>query len=436
MDTEKGHLIIRYFRKPNRNTLMARIKLDGNHLTDMSTKIKFGSARFESNKFNDYRKNKELTDFEIGVYERYENAVKAGLSGNALIEVIKGESGIAQSSDDTLLFSYMIKDYRAKAERGELFNNKTGKKLSKESCQSGVTVCNVIMNDFVMKGNDFDFRKYNIVTSKALGEGLISRKYNDFIQSFKSMLIDKGSSDAYSHKMIFKVKHIINMYCDVEGIPLGNLLNGLKYKSPTKDVEVLNPEQVKFIITQYDRMVNEHPELEEVAMYMYVGVVMLGRVGDMKSWEVGNLYELGDRTWIKYIPNKTKNSSGRTVDIPVPERVVKIFIKNKDRYNGKLMPQGIKNFYEKLKKLASYYEIFHNEVQVMRKGKFVKMRQCDAIHIHQMRGSGVSDKLMHMPEALVKEFTGHTHDSSAFAKYVKVANESKARYMDEYMSRL
>lgn len=419
--------------------MMARIRANGMLVADKSTGVKAIGLKFdyETGRFHksEVSLNKELRDFEGDTFDKLEAVITKYGKDASLADLrasIKTDRVVIQPSPDSVMLSWLIRAYSERMSAGAIFNGRSGKKLSPETIETKARAAKSWI-EWAEK-NDFNFSRYNLSTVTAIGYSTVKSRYDKMIEDFKSWLTGRGLEDGSIFKEVYLFKQAITFMCRGEAIELGSFLDGLKYKYKEKDVQVLSPEQTSFIVNNFRSIESEcETECQRVALeFVYVGLVLNARVGDMRRWHKDNLYQDdAGNNWLKYIPNKTKNSTGVVVDYPVPAVVMEVFTRNIELYDGNLMGYWGKGCNTKIKRIFSKYTLFQNEIQIVKKGEFVKVRQCDQLHIHQMRSSGVSEKLMRMPEALVKELTGHSHDSKAFARYVKVSNDAKLKYMSE-----
>lgn len=400
-----------YFIKPSRTILMARIWTGGKS-TDKSTGIDtkddefdFKIKRFKNSAFL----NKRLSEFESDVYE--------SLSTGAPIK----KTGTTSSEDVTL--SFITQEYRKRLDRNRIYNKKTGKPLSERTKDLMRSILSIM--ESYSKTDDFNFTSFNISQPKS------KHRYDDLVSSLKAHLSHLDNNT--THNYLTHIKSIIKTVCHWHEIEIGYLLDNLKMSFTDKDVIILDQDQHDFIISNYDEILEGCTNLQrQVMQYWYVALSLAPRKADMFNWRDSNLYTDEDGImWIKYIPQK-RQSSGTIIDVPIyDDRVKAIFEENSKRFSGRLLPPISNKTYIStvMKKIAKRYEIFHREVQIFENGQVKKKPMWELIKLHQMRATGASMKVMDgMPESIVKEYTGHTHDSKSWTRYMKVLNSSKAKY--------
>jgi hypothetical protein len=437
-------ITINYFRK--RDKLMFRVRYNKQQLTDLATGISIGAKKFDfrSGRFQagESDLNREVATLETRIHERF--AQVRQLYGDnppaeAIIQTIKNKERKSDERQVQMTVSYMTYEYQRRLAANMIFNVKTGRPLAPATSKMLYETCEFVKR-FLNTGPDLDISRYNLATAVVLGRAKVAAEINNWISELKAFIVSTGASDQTAYKRVYQIKQMIYYFAAQEGIDLGGLLKDLRYKKTKKEVETISHEQIRFFIDNYDKIREDCVTKEQVNTvdYIVVGLLIGARRGDMNSWTRDNLYESSGNgiTMLKFRPQKTANSSGVVVDVPVPELALKIFNRNILKHGGLLMPPLSQSINKRIKTIASRYEIFREEVQVFKKGKYVKMRLCDALHIHQMRASSTSDKLLSMPEALVREWTGHTHDSEAFARYVRVSNLAKQEFAKKYFAEL
>lgn len=397
---------------------MARIWVDGKP-KDRSTGIDitgeefdFKARRFKMRSSRSISHNSTLADLEQDIY-------KTILSGGA----IRKEKATRGDQGD-LTLSRLLDMYEQRLDSNQILNRKTGRQLAQDT-RDLLKFDIKYLRRYLKNGIDFNFSENNITNPKS------PQNFSDFTTSLKAYLsgLENNTIEAYLNRY----KKIIRHICKLKGIELGSLLDDMKVNHIEKDVVILDQDQVDFVINNYQMMVKDcqTPLERKVMQYWRAGIILNARRKDMTLWNESNLYFKDNATWIKYIPHKSKGSSGKWVDVPVYDpRLVEIFRENIRKYKGKLLPP-CKSFNpsQVMKRIARRYEIFRREIHIEKGGEIQKVMMCDYIKLHQMRASGASDKIMKgVPENVVKSFTGHTVDSKSWARYIKVLNSAKQEY--------
>ena len=442
--TKAMDITIYYYVGKGRKTLTARIMRGQARLCDKSTGIKVDGHFDNETWFGKNQKaNQALSKFEAGIFKKYEELsyfYKGNVPDDAIIRSLDSKRvALPESEQQQLTLSAMLRTYRKKAEEGNMFSKRTGKRLAKATMSSLVYSARLVERYLEAGGEDLDISEYNLSTIHIHGKNLIQAKYENLCSSFKNFLIGETQDDQTIHKNVYRLKTLINYFSDLHGIELGDLLKSLKWRKPKRDVVVMGAAQVEFVVRNFEKMLSDCPTARqrESLMYWYVALILDPRRGDMNLWDRDNLYTGPDgNVWIRYIPHKTKNSSGVTVDTPVPAKLLELFQNNLQKY-GKLMPNIDHNLNLNLKRVARRYKIFQNEIQILKKSKYVTMRMCDFAHIHMMRGSGMTHKLENgWSETEVKEQSGHQYDSESFKRYVKISQERKKKVASDYFKLL
>jgi hypothetical protein len=164
---------------------------------------------------------------------------------------------------------------------------------------------------------------------------------------------------------------------------------------------------------------------------MIAGMVIGARKCDLRSFTVENLKTDEDGSVsLRYIPQKTKNSSGSIVEFPdVPKIVLEIFRKNAESFEGKLLPPNIADeaLSVSLRNVLKLHPQFNNYIRTINdKGEFKVIKFHEAFHFHCCRASMITYNLSKgMTETMVKRLSGHSLNSTSFQKYVRMSPEVK-----------
>lgn len=436
-----GSISIFYYLPRGKRTLQARISRKGVIVFDKSTGIRVGDGFDKARDFDagtkrfvkDREANKILSRFENDVYSKYEE-LKYLYKGEVPDPVFKDSvNGKKLVAGDALTLSLILSKHESMIRNRLLTNKKTGKKLADKTLERYESVV-AATTRYLKKHNDFDFSKYNLETQAVVGRDVVKAKYNEFVTSLKNFWIGEGLEDSTVNAYLTGLKHVIEYHLD----GIGANLSAMKYSVREKDVYALGEDQVCFVLNNYMEMraYCDNVGQRHALQYWYTALILNPRKGDMNSWDKNNLVYRDSKTWIRYIPEKTRNSSATTIQILVPGKLMDIFNENLERYR-KLLPPLQQTINYHMRRLAAKYEIFRNEIQILKLGKFETVRMCDFMYIHMMRSSGISHKLMSgMAEVFVKETSGHALDSDSFKRYANLTQESKERVVGDYYKTL
>jgi hypothetical protein len=409
---------ISYFVKPGRTILMARVYVDGKP-KDKSTGISVSGLEFDyklrrfKNKSDEaMRLNMTLNEFEQSVY-------KTILSGNRL-------ESVRSNNNQELTLSSLLDIYEKQLRSGKILSRTNGKPLSEDTVKTFMQDVR-FLRGYLEKNSDVNFSQNNATTPGA------KRYYNNFIVSLKSYMANLDGNTSASYLGRFKT--MIVYTCKMYDIEMGSLLDEMNQGKINKPVIILDQEQMEFVLNNYEMMVEDCTTHEQkvIMEYWLAAVILNARKRDMTLWTEDNLYVNNGDMWIRYVPHKNKSYTHMIINVPVyDKRLANIFTVNIKKYKGRLLPPLSSNnsVTKIMKRIASRYEIFRKEIQLVRNGEVTKKRMCDYIKMHQMRASGASDKVMRgMPVEIVKKFTGHTANSAAWARYLEVFPTATEKYV-------
>lgn len=400
---------------------MARVWSDGKP-KDKSTKIDTTGEQFDtkSKRFKiktdkSMLLNASLAEFEASIY----SAISSGT----------GLKKVSYNPLTDVTLSRIASEYKSKLQKNQIANKKTGELLAPQTKVHLFASIRKIEKFLADGGEDFNFSRFNASVERS------KTKYNDFIASFKATLATLENNTICGH--LNDVRSIIKTGCGWHDILLGDLISGMKVNRVEKDVVILDIDQCEYIINNYKEILATKCKSrlhKAFFQYWFAALILNARKADMMQWTVSNLYIGAEgMTWIKYQPQKTK-ASGKIIDVPVySQDLIELFNNNAKKYKGKILPPLDRSqqayMTTGMKMIAKKIPIFHREIQIMKKGEMIKVPMYKCIKLHQMRASGASQKvMMGIPESVAKSYTGHTHDSKSWTRYLKILNTSKARY--------
>jgi hypothetical protein len=442
----ESEISIYYYMGSGRKTLTGRVMRGEKRLFDRTTGIKveksdgfsLDTKRFAKN----HKKNQALSKFETEIFERFDELKylhKGEVPSQSFIDSMDKKKSIEPFGDKELTLTNIHKAFKEKALNGKLYSKRTGKRLSDATHEAHVYGARLAERYLASGGPDIDIGRFNLSTMNALGKKVVKNHYEEFISGLKNFLIAEKQDDSSIFKNLYRIKFMVNHFADLHEIELGELMKNLKYPKPKKDPVVLSNAQVEFVLKNYERMRSDCTTIRqrEALDFWYTALILNPRRGDMDLWDKDNLFTGDDGLkWIRFIPHKTKNTSGVKVEALVPATLLVIFDRNIKKY-GKLLPKIEHNLNLNIKRVASRYEIFQNEIQIFKKGKFKTVKVCDYVHIHMMRGSGMTHKLENgWSELETKESSGHTYDSESFKAYVKISSQAKQKVASAYHKQL
>ena len=386
-----------------------------------------------------------LDSWEAKVRDRYSKLISKhgyGFSNDIFRESMR--AGFVDDKVHTVVdtrttlsgFSCQVKD---RISSGLITKKSNGQPYTKRSLEMLSFISDRI-SEFVNKHGDFDFGKYNLDTETKFGKMYIVNSYDNLCEKFKLFLInDKGYGSRCIEDVVAKTKYLIKDRCESHGINISDrYLLKLRYRGNQYQIVVsLSSEQFEWILNNEHRIRedNRHNKWADSFIDYIIAALLTGaRISDLDSLTSHNLIKTEGGYILSYTPQKTRNSSGKTVEVPVPERLVKIFQSNSDRY-GKLLnckiDTGITHAAQYCRRIIKNYEIFQTPTQVRDKhGNIVTKPFWEAFKFHGTRASLITYLLSAgEQETIIKSISGHTLDSQSFTKYVRITNDMKVKTM-------
>lgn len=390
----------------------------------------------------------QLSEWESKVRNRYASIVSThGYSFpadvfKASIKLTVSEARGSELVDSRATLSGFIDQFRDRMETGLLTKKSNGKPYSPSTIKlMGYSIG--MIEEFISKHGDFDFAKYNLDTEASVGKSTVVRAWDDLCEGYKAFLIkDKKLGNNSVCDAVTKASMVIRERCDAHGINISPRYTArLKYRSSGERIVVaLSQEQFEWILNNEQKIRDDNKFVKgasDFVDFIIAGLLTAARIGDLSRLTTNNLIKTQDGYILSYIPQKTKNSSGMKVEIPVPDRLVNIFLRNAENHGGKLLhPKKdymVQDASIITKRILRRYEIFHNIVHIQNShGDIIAVPFWKAFKFHSTRASLITYLLRQgEQETIIKSISGHTLDSHSFSKYTDITNSMKVRTMQK-----
>lgn len=390
------------------------------------------------------RLEQELFDWENCIRNKYNNMIAVHgtfLPNDVFRSGMKNTASEARGNDVVDIrttLSAFIQRYEDRLDSG-LATRDNGKPYSSKTIHVVKHMIGMV-NEYILMKGDFDFGKYNLDQEGSVGKAAIVRAYDDFFEGFKLYMVNHKNLGGYTiQNAVVKLKFIITHSCEEFGINISDrYLSRLRYSiRGEKSVVAMSQEQFEWILLNEEKIRNDHSTslgYDQVIDFIIAGMLTAARVGDLSRLTMNNLIKTDSGYILSFVPNKTKNSSGVKVDIPIPDRLVKIFLKNAQKYNGQLLRTRSGDFSSLsffTKKILKKYEIFQNVVHCQDKhGNIIAKPFWMAFKFHSTRASLITYLLSKgEQETVIKSISGHSIDSASFKAYVNITNTMRQRTM-------
>lgn len=351
------------------------------------------------------------------------------------IKAVSSRAREEEFVDQRATLSAFSDQIMVRASSGIMSKKSSGRAYSDNSIRSFLQLSSLI-NEFVMKYGDFDFAKYNQNTEAALGRAAVIRAYDTLCERIKVFFLkDKGYGITNVSNLVTQIKSAIMERCESHGISLApRYLAILKYKNTAERIVVaLSAEQFEWIINNEELIRKDAGRSGFIVDYMMAGLMTSARIGDLNRLTTDNLIMTEEGYVLSYIPQKTNQSSGVRVDVPVSDRLAAMFMRNASRYNGRLLRpvEFLGRMAGGIRKILSRYDEFRAPAQYQDKhGKIHTVPFWKAFKFHSTRASLITYLLSKgEQETVIKSISGHTIDSKSFKHYTNITNQTKVRMM-------
>lgn len=321
-------------------------------------------------------------------------------------------------------------------------DSKTGKRLKKngERITSGtIENYNNVFKNLIQFKVETDFELY-VYESKKLNKEQIKaeKKYwKKFYTQFTDFMYKKGCFDNYVGATIKTIRVFFNYLKTEKDYFIGEYHKSFYVRKQDVEIQVLNPEQFKFLIynEEFEKTLTL-PQRTVKDIFVF-GCATGLRFSDLSLLTIKNIEIINNEYYLKTKSKKTKTYSS----IKLPDFAIVIVKKFKTKRSSvKLFPKyDLANFNEILKRIGEKAG-WTQEINITREVKGIskinqkkKKRFCDQMSSHMMRRTAITTMLvLGMPEHLVKKISGHSHNSGSFNRYVHYAQS----YLDSEIDKV
>lgn len=419
----KSKIGIYFKQRVNRNSISAKITTGDGQNFEVTTKISTPSdsdLRIEKGNLL-VGDHPDLDDLNYKLFEfkkRIRDLARdlEGFYGSITTSMLK--ETVLKNKVPKYTLAAILESEKAILESGNVTHRKTGKPLSFYSIRAkliAVKKLHAIAKDLP----EFDFTKYNMAQVGSVTKKLIMDRYKELNKKIIDKLYKDGVTDRTISNYMNTLKNVLRTSLEDTDFYIEPFLDIFTYSRDESEVIVLSSEQYQFVIENYDKIYNECSRVEkDVFEAWYAALMTCARIGDIVQWTASNLVEKDGLVWLSYKTSKGK----RDVSIPVEERLHKIFMKNAERADGKLI-LAPRDSSRALKRIAKRYEVFQTKITktVGKKGSYEAKEVFfwEVMHMHMMRGSGMTAmRRAGAPDHVIKKFSSHTENSAAYRRYM------------------
>jgi integrase len=251
-----------------------------------------------------------------------------------------------------------------------------------------------------------------------------------FYRNFLNFLYKKGFYDQYANSVFKTIKTFFNYLINEKSLPVGNFHKQFVIPSEKLIPVVLEPYQLKYLITDLDFANSLPASLKRTKDIFVFGCTVGLRYSDLLKLKKQNIQYTLNGTYLVLRTHKT----AAHVKIPLPYYISSIIEKYKRRSSVYILPQlANSNMNLQLKKVIERAGWTYHLPKIRnRKGNPLEIKSntkrsfrfCDHITTHTMRRTAITTLLMMgVPETMVRKISGHAAGSKEFYKYVSIAQD-------------
>ena len=249
--------------------------------------------------------------------------------------------------------------------------------------------------------------------------------WNRFFKNFTQWLYQKKCFDQYVGSIAKTLRTFFNYLLKEKCLPIGTFHYQFKIKTQAIPPIVLEPQQLRFLITDKPFRAKLTPKLERLNDIFVFGCTVGLRYNDLIHLKNTNIQNTDNGSYILLNTSKTATQ----VKIPLPNYAIEIINKYKRKSKKFLLPQlSNVNFNLGIKQLMEIAGWTYNCIKIrFRQGKAIDIKNkkgscyrfCDHISAHSMRRTAITTLLiLGVEENIVRTISGHSAGSKEFYKYV------------------
>lgn len=249
-----------------------------------------------------------------------------------------------------------------------------------------------------------------------------------FIQFSAFLYNEKRCGDHYVANIFKILKTFFNYLQKEKGVVVGNYYKSFRIPAQQATPVVLNPEQLKFLITNKEFETSLNPYLRRAKDIFVFGCTVALRYSDLMGLRKSNIIETGNDCWLSVFTQKTSTE----IKVPLPQYALEIVNKYKRKAGKYVLPRlSSTNLNIQVKKLIKAAGWTHPiPKNTSYRGKMVEHKTKDGetwqfyrhITAHTMRRTAITTLLvLGVPETIVRKISGHAPGSKEFYKYVGIA---------------
>ncbi|HEY5370680.1 MAG TPA: tyrosine-type recombinase/integrase [Hanamia sp.] len=301
----------------------------------------------------------------------------------------------------------------------------TGKRICKGSVEQYTYVFKLLEQFNQLQNNPIRVQLLNKASIRMLQSEKLYWKR--FFRNFTLWLYQRNYYDGYVRSIVKIFRTFFNYLIKEQNLLVGNFHHQFKIPSQTLTPIVLEPQQLKFLITDPAFKNSLSNTLEKINDIFIFGCTVGLRYGDLMKLKKTDLQYAQNGVFIILRTSKT----GTQVKIPLPQYVLDIINKYQSKKRRYVLPRlANSNMNLQVKKLMEAAGWIYNLPKIRyRQGKPVELKNkqgnsfrfCDHITTHTMRRTAITTLLlMGVEENMVRTISGHSPGSKEFYKYVAV----------------
>ena len=251
-------------------------------------------------------------------------------------------------------------------------------------------------------------------------------------QFTRYLYVSRNCYDNYVGATIKIIRIFFNYLQNEKLLNTGNYFKAFYVIKEEPPIIALSVEQLRFLIYNDDFRESLPTRLKPTLDYFIIGCTVALRVSDLFNVCEGDIITSGENTYLINTSLKTDSD----IKVPLPEYAIEIINKYLSKHRSpkrKLFQKiALRNFNLNLRligALAGWTDVVgkHRAKRGIQQNLQVSstrnsFRFCDLISSHLMRRTAITTMIsLGMPEFLARKVSGHSNNSTAFYRYVHLA---------------
>jgi integrase len=294
-------------------------------------------------------------------------------------------------------------------------------KMRRQYAKSTISTYGNVVRNIKLFGRELDISKFNIdQTMSSVKKKELKAKFESYFTEFENWMIDRNYKIKTRMEIMNVLGHMVRYWAKDNFFNIPDVPRLQNYEKP---IVVLPPEFVPKFISSSDVYISLDREMKYTWQVCATILVTSLRFSDAHSLSKNDLIITKDGMML----NKMNKKTGELSQMPLPKLLSDIFEENIQIYGR---PYNLSDkpsiIYKNIRELFKKYEELHTLVSITTKGvrgeDVIETKPLyEWVHPHMLRKTAITTMIYYGVDHMhVKHASGHTQNSDAYWRYVKV----------------